>query len=58
LRYGITDPLIVNIYHKRKKRIISGHFRWFIAKKLGLKMVPVVYVNIASEKKERELLYA
>jgi DNA modification methylase len=56
LRFGLTEPLLVNSYPKRKNRILSGHFRWTIAKKLGLEMVPVVYVNIPSEKKERELL--
>lgn len=55
-RFGLTEPLLVNAYPKRKNRILSGHFRWTIAKKLGLKTVPVVFVNIASEKKERELL--
>jgi DNA modification methylase len=54
--FGLTEALLVNAYPKRKNRIVSGHFRWTIAKKLGLKTVPVVYVNIASEKKERELL--
>ena len=56
LRFGLTEPLLVNSYPKRKNRILSGHFRWTIAQKLGLTTVPVVFVNIASEKRERELL--
>ncbi len=55
-RFGLTEPLLVNAYPKRKNRILSGHFRWTIAKELGLTIVPVVFVSIASEKKERELL--
>ena len=55
-RFGLTEPLLVNSFPKRKNRILSGHFRWTVAKKLGLTTVPVVYINIASEEKERELL--
>lgn len=56
LRFGLTEPLLVNAYPKRKNRILSGHFRWTIAKELNIEIVPVVFVSIASEKKERELL--
>jgi site-specific DNA-methyltransferase (adenine-specific) len=56
LRYGLTEPLLVNAYEKRKNRILSGHFRWTIAKELKIQSVPVVFVTIASIKKERELL--
>ena len=55
-RFGLTEPLIVNSCPTRKNRIISGHFRWTVAKNLGLKTVPVIYLNISSLKKERELL--
>ena len=55
-RFGLTEPLIVNSYPARKNQIISGHFRHMIAQKLRIKMVPVIYVNIKSEKKEQELL--
>lgn len=55
-RFGLTEPLLVNAHSKHKNRIISGHFRWTIAKELGIETVPVVYINVSSDKKERELL--
>ncbi len=53
-RFGFVDPLIVNIHPDRKNIIIGGHFRWTVAKALGLTEVPVVYVSL-TEDKEREL---
>ncbi len=50
-RFGIIDPLIVNSASGRKNVIIGGHFRYKIAKRLGIKKVPVVYVNIPDIKK-------
>lgn len=55
-RFGLTEPLLVNSYPARKNQIISGHFRWTIAQKLNIKMVPVIYLSIESVKKEEELL--
>ena len=55
-KFGLTEPLIVNCCQVRNNQIISGHSRWTIAQKLKIKTVPVVYVNIASIKKEQELL--
>lgn len=54
-RFGLVDPLIVNCAENRKNIIIGGHFRWRVAKELGIKKVPVVYVNIPDIKKEQEL---
>ena len=54
-RFGLVDPFIVNSYQERKNRIIGGHFRWRVAKELGFKKVPVVYLNIANLEKEKEL---
>lgn len=54
-KFGLVDPLIVNSTHGRKNTIIGGHFRWSVAKELGLREVPVVYVNIPSLVKEKEL---
>lgn len=54
-RFGLVDPLIVNGAPKRKNNIIGGHMRWQVAKEMGLAEVPVVYVNVPSERKEREL---
>jgi DNA modification methylase len=54
-RFGLVDPFIVNSAPNRKNIIIGGHFRWVIAKELGFKEVPVVYVNIPDIKREKEL---
>lgn len=54
-QFGLVDPLIVNIAQNRKNIIIGGHFRYEVAKRLGIEKVPVVYVNIPDIKKEKEL---
>ena len=54
-RFGLVDPIIVNSAEKRKNIVIGGHFRLKIAKDLGFTEVPVVYVDIPDEAKEREL---
>jgi len=54
-RFGLVDPIIVNSSPNHKNTIIGGHFRWEVAKKLGFKTVPVVYVDIPDLKKEKEL---
>ena len=54
-RFGLVDSLIVNSATGRKNIIIGGHFRYEIAKKLGIKKIPVVYVNIPNIRKEKEL---
>ena len=54
-RYGLVDPLVVNGAENRKNVVIGGHFRLKVAKDLGHKEMPVVYVNIPNEQKEREL---
>ena len=53
--FGLVDPIIVNGAPKRKNVIIGGHQRWKVAKEMGFKEIPVVYVNIPSIKKEKEL---
>jgi DNA modification methylase len=55
-RHGLTEPLLVNSSPKRKNCLISGHFRLEMAKELGYQTVPVIFLNIPSEEKERELL--
>jgi len=52
--FGVVDPLIINKHKGRENMVVGGHFRLYIAKKLGIKTVPVVYVDL-DEKKEREL---
>lgn len=55
LRFGLVDPVIVNSASDRKNIIIGGHFRWEVAKELGYKTVPVVYIDIPDLDKEKEL---
>ncbi len=54
-RFQMIDPVIVNSAPKRKDIVIGGHMRLRAAKELGCKSVPVVYVNIPSIEKEKEL---
>ena len=54
-RFGLVDPFVVNSAARRKNVLIGGHFRLSIAKKLGIKEVPVVYINIPDLEKEKEL---
>jgi hypothetical protein len=54
-RFGLVDPIICNSAEERKNVVIGGHFRLHVAKLLGYKEVPVVYVNIPDIEKEKEL---
>ena len=54
-RFGLVDPIIVNGAKVRFNIVIGGHFRLKAAKELGIKEVPVVYVNIPDIEKEKEL---
>lgn len=54
-RFGFVDPIIVNGAENRKNIVIGGHFRLEIAKQLGYKEIPVVYVNIPEVEREKEL---
>lgn len=53
-RFGMVDPLIVNKHKGRENIIIGGHQRYLVAKEIGIKELPVVYVDL-SEEKEKEL---
>ncbi len=53
--FGLVDPILVNGAEERKNIVIGGHFRLKIAKELGYEKVPVVYINIEDEAKEKEL---
>lgn len=53
-RFGLVDALIVNKNISRKNVLIGGHQRYVIAKKLGYKEMPVVFVDLPLEK-EKEL---
>ena len=54
-RFGLVDPIIVNCAEERKNVVIGGHFRLKVAKDLGYKEVPCVYINIPDIEKEKEL---
>ena len=54
-RFRMVDPIIVNFAPTRKDVVIGGHMRLRGAKELGLKEIPVVYVNIPDIKQEKEL---
>jgi DNA modification methylase len=54
-RFGLVDPIIVNSAENRKDIVIGGHLRLEVAKDMGIKEVPVVYVNIPDIEKEKEL---
>ena len=54
-RFGIVDPLLVNSAEGRKNVVIGGHFRLSVLKSLGIKIIPVVYINIPNIEKEKEL---
>jgi len=53
-RFGFVDPIVVNNHPERKNIIIGGHQRWRAAQALGIKEVPVYFVQFSLEK-EREL---
>lgn len=54
-KFGFVDPIIVNSADNRKNIVIGGHFRLRIARDLGYKQAPVVYLNIPDLNKEKEL---
>lgn len=53
--FGIVDPILVNSSASRKNVVIGGHFRLKVAKDLGIKEVPVVYVDIPDIEREKQL---
>ena len=54
-KYGIIDPAIINNHPDRKNVVIGGHMRIHVAKKMGLKEMPCVFVTIGDIEKEKEL---
>jgi hypothetical protein len=54
-RFGLVEPILVNSAPSRKNIIIGGHQRYNICKEMGIKKIPVVYLDIPDEKKEMEL---
>ena len=53
-RFGIVDPIIINKNKDRKNIIIGGHQRVKIAKRLKMKKIPCLEIDLSYEK-EREL---
>ncbi len=53
--FGFVEPVVVNSAENRKNIIIGGHFRVKVAKDIGIKQVPVIYLNITDIEKEKEL---
>lgn len=54
-KFGLVDPIIANSAAGRANIVIGGHFRLKVAKELGYKEVPVVYLEIADIEVEKEL---
>jgi hypothetical protein len=52
---GFVNPLLVNSAPERKGIIIGGNFRAYIANKLGIKEVPVVFINMPDIEQEKTL---
>ena len=52
---GFVSPIIANSNKTRYGIVISGHFRFKIAKDLGYKTVPVNFIDISDVEKEKKL---
>ena len=48
--FGFVQPILVNTHPDRKDVVIGGHQRLTAAEQLGLKEVPVTYVNLDKTK--------
>lgn len=53
-RFGVVDPLIVNVHEDRKNIVVGGHQRLRIWRELGHKTIPCVEVELDRDR-EREL---
>ncbi len=53
-RFGLVDPILINVNKDRKNIIIGGHQRLKIAKVLGIENIPCVELDLTLEK-EKEL---
>lgn len=58
LEFGFSKPIVLNSAKGRENIILEGHQRLIIAKELGMKEVPVVYISISDPKKEQILRLA
>ncbi len=53
--FGIVLPLLVNNAKDKENIVIGGSFRLSVYKKMGIKIVPIVYISISDDKKAQEL---
>lgn len=53
-KFGVVDPLIINIHPSRKNIVIGGNMRLEVLRELGYSEVPVVELHL-TERKEHEL---
>jgi len=51
---GVLEPLTIN---KRNNRIVSGHRRFEACQALGLKTVPVIFVDVTPKEEKRHLIH-
>jgi len=52
-KYGLVSPIVVNKHEGRENVIISGHQRVKVAKKLGYKEIPVIFVDLDEENEKK-----
>ncbi len=53
--YGLVNPVLLNGSPARKNVVIGGHFRLKVAKDLGFKEIPAVYIDIPDIEREKDL---
>jgi len=53
-RFGLVDPIIVNVHKDRKNILVGGHQRMKVWEELGNETIPTVEVNLTLDK-EKEL---
>lgn len=53
-KFGIVDPILINVNEKRKNIVIGGHQRIEVCKHLNIQEVPCVELNL-NEEEEKEL---
>lgn len=53
-RFGLVDPILVNMHKDRKNIIIGGHQRTKVAKHLGYETIPTIELSLTLDK-EKEL---
>jgi len=54
-KFGFVEPVVVNSAEERYNIIIGGHFRTKVALEVGIKEIPVLYVDLPNIEDEQEL---